>query len=150
MLGGMTMRVDPVKISILALLVSLCSLAFGSGILIRGWTALWEYSHTRAARERQLLEYLRQATVFLDGLPLFITKTWSWGPSVPNYTAGGSHPDQNAAVTAGMPSVKAAVGEALDLYYTHMQKQGLPYYSKDEALRRLSEIQSRFWKSTKE
>jgi len=121
------MPVDPAKISIWTLLVALFVLVFGDGILIRSWTALQAYSRNRVAREKQLLEYLRHATVFLDGLPLFITETWSWGPSMPNYTAGGSHQDQNAAVAQGMPQVRAAVGEALHLYYTHSQKQGLPY-----------------------
>jgi hypothetical protein len=145
----MTMQVDPLKISILALVVGLIALLFGPGILTRSWTSLQAYRHTRAAREPKVLEYLGHAVVFLDGLPLFIEETWAWGPGVPNYSAGGSFPDQNSAVAQGMPLVKAAVGEALDLYYTHSQKQGLPYDSKDEALRRLSEIQDRFWKSTK-
>jgi len=47
-------------------------------------------------------------------------------------------------------SVRAAVGEALELYVTHSQKQGLSYPSKDDALDRLSEIQERFWKGTEE
>jgi len=67
------MPVDPAKISIWTLLVALFVLVFGDGILIRSWTALQAYSRNRVAREKQLLEYLRHATVFLDGLPLFIT-----------------------------------------------------------------------------
>jgi hypothetical protein len=143
------MNVDLSKIS-WPLVVALIALLFGPNIIFRSYTALQEYRRTRAAREPKVLEYLRHAVVFLDGLPLFIDETWAWGPSVPNYAAGGSFPDQNSTAAESMPSVKSTVGEALDLYYTHSQKQGLPCDSKDEALRRLSEIQDRFWKSTKE
>jgi hypothetical protein len=137
-------------ISVLALTVALVALLFGPGIAIRGPRAIRERRRTRAARERQLLEYLRHAAVFLDGLPLFIIETWSWGPSVPNYSAGGSFPDQSVLVAQEMPSVSAVVGEALDLYVTHTQKQGVSYASKDDALCRLSEIQEEFWKSAEE
>jgi hypothetical protein len=137
--------------SVLALAVALVVLLFGPGIAIRGPRAMRERLRTRATRKRQLLEYLQHAAVFLDGLPLFITETWSWGPSVPNYSAGGSFPDQNSPVVGKMmPSVRAAVGEALSLYATHSGRQGLSDASKDEALRRLAKIQARFWKSTEE
>jgi hypothetical protein len=69
---------------------------------------------------------------------------------VPNYAAGGTFPNQSSLVTKEMPLVGAAVDEAIQLYVTHTQKQGLPYASKDDALCRLSEIQERFWKGTEE
>jgi len=128
----------------------LIALLVGPNLIFRSYTALQAYRRARATREPKLLEYLQHAAVFLDGLPLFIDETWAWGPSVPNYAAGGSFPDQNSTAAESMPSVKSTVGQVLDLYYIHSQKQGLPYDSKDEALRRLSEIQDRFWKSTKE
>jgi hypothetical protein len=84
----------------------------------------------------------------LDGLPLFIKETWAWGPSVPNY--GVSFPHQNIAITQEMPAVRAAMGEAEQLYVRHSQKQGVPYHSTEETLRRLSDIQRRFWQSAEE
>ena len=114
------MNVDLSKIS-WPLVVALIALLFGPNIIFRSYTALQEYRRTRAAREPKVLEYLRHAVVFLDGLPLFIDETWAWGPSVPNYAAGGSFPDQNSTAAESMPSVKSTVGEALDLYYTHSQ-----------------------------
>jgi hypothetical protein len=140
----------PVIISVVALAVALVALLFGPGIAIRGPRAIQVRRRTRAARERQLLEYLRHAAMFLDGLPLFIIETWSWGPSVPNYAAGGTFPNQSSVAAQEMPSVVAAVDEALQLYVTHSHKQGLSFASKDDALCRLSEIQERFWKGTEE
>jgi len=150
--GEKTMSLNPVKISItslvvsiLTLLVSLTGLMFGPALIPR----VQAYSQARAAHERQVLEYLRQAAVFLDGLPLFIAETWAWGPGVPNYSPP-TFPDPNAAIAKEMPAVKAAVDEALQLYYTHSQKQGVSYYSKEEALSRLSDNRHRFWQATEE
>jgi hypothetical protein len=145
------MPINPVKISFTALIVStlsflvaLTALLFGTDLVSR----LQTYFHSRAAQERQQLEYLRDAVVFLDGLPFFIEETWAWGPSVPNYNPGRSFPNQGLGVLQEMPMVKIAVGEAMQMYYTHSHKQGTPYSSKYEALHRLSEIQGRFWHAT--
>src|SRR5437870_77716 len=82
--SSLTMYVDPVMISVLALVVALIALLFGPGIALRGLRVMRERLRNRSAHKRQLLEFLQDAAVFLDGLPLFITETWSWGPSVPN------------------------------------------------------------------
>jgi hypothetical protein len=139
-----------VTISLLALTVALVALLFGPAIAIRIPKAIREYCRTRATREQQLLKYLQHAAMFLDGLPLFIIETWSWGPSVPNYAAGGTFPNQCSVATHEMPSIVATVDEALHLYVTHSQKEGLAYASKNDALYRLSEIQERFWKGIEE
>ena len=147
------MSVNPVKISvwalvvaILALLVSLVGLLFGEGLVSHVQT----FFAARTTHERQMLRYLREAAVFLDGLPLFITETWAWGlPGVPNYSPP-TFPDLHAAIASEMPLVKAAVVEMLQLHALHSQKLGMPYYSKEETLWRLSEIQRRFWQATEE
>jgi len=44
--------------------------------------------------------------------------------------------------------MRAAVVDALRLYYVHSAKQGMPYYSQAEALSRLDDIKRRFWDAT--
>jgi hypothetical protein len=147
------MSTDPVKISrwalvvaILALGVSLIGPLFGADLVsrVQPWFA------RRAAHEQQVFQYLRQAAVFLDGLPLYITETWAWGPpGVPNYSPP-TFPDPHAAIADEMPSVRDAVVAALQLHELHTQKMGVPYYAKEEALWRLSELRRRFWHATEE
>jgi hypothetical protein len=83
--------------------------------------------------------------MFLDGLPLFIGETWAWGPSVPNYSAGGGLPNPGAKAVDGAGELRAAVADALRLYVTHSQQQGVSGESKEEVLERIAVIQRRFW-----
>jgi hypothetical protein len=46
-----------------------------------------------------------------------------------------------------MPSVYAAVSDAIALYIRHSQAQGLPYSTIDEALRNVKEVDLKFWES---
>ncbi len=139
-----------VTISLLILAVAVTALLFGPGIAIRASRSIRERLRARAARSAMMLDYIRTTCVFMEGLPLFFSQTWNWGPSVPNYAAGGSFPDEGLAVAPEMQSVKAAVGEALAFYINHSRKQGRPYPSEQEAISRFSEIQLRFWNSLRE
>lgn len=88
--------------------------------------------------------------MFLEGLPHFIMHTWSWGPSVPNYGAGGSFPPETPFVLQSMPPVCAAVRDALALYTRHSQTQGRPYATLDETLQYVKGIDAKFWESVGE
>src|SRR5690348_6461489 len=100
------MHFDSLTISVLALAVALLALFLGPGVAPRAMSAVRTRRQARAARDRQSLEYLRNSAMFFDGLPLFITETWGWGSSVPNYAAGGSFPDQSSPVTQDMEAVR--------------------------------------------
>lgn len=141
------MVVDPLTVSILSLAVTLVVLVFGPGIGIRGLDAVRAYLRTRAEQKRELSEYLKHSAIFLEGLPHFISHTWAWGPSVPNYAAGGSFPPETTLVSKSMPSVCAAVRDSVALYVRHSQTQGLPAPSKEETLSQLKEIELEFWQS---
>jgi hypothetical protein len=135
-----------IVVPMLALLVALIDVLFGSSLIPR----LLASFHARTVHETQMLAYLRQAAVYLDGLPLYIAETWAWGPSVPNYRVRAGFQQQYAAVAQEMPAVKAAVDEAFQLYGTHTHTQGVPYYAKEEALWRLDQITRRFWEATQD
>jgi len=129
------------------LMIKLLSFLFGSGVVIWAVKAVRSYFRIRMEEDRGISEYLQQSAIFLEGLPYFITHTWAWGPSVPNYGAGGSFPSETPFVLKSMPSVYAAVSDAVALYIRHSQTQGTPFSTIDEALRHLKEIDFEFWES---
>jgi hypothetical protein len=144
------MKIDPLLVSVLTLVIAAVALVFGPGIGLRGVIRFREHLRQRSEREKQLLKFLGHSAVFLDGLPLFISETWDWGPSVPNYPAGGSFPAATRMMTERIPSVVAAVDRMLLLYTDHSGKQGRPLATIEEANRQLTEIQEAFWKAVEE
>lgn len=143
----MLARVDALTVSLVSLGVTFVLLIFGTAIGPRAWTAIREHLKARVIRKTQIQDYLTTACVFIDGLPLFIEQTWDWGPSVPNYSAGGKFPGKAPLSGDEMQLLHSAVQEALAFYGMHSQKQGKPFGSKEEGLQRLAEIQQRFWES---
>jgi hypothetical protein len=138
--------VDQLTVSFLALVVAIVALLFGPGLATRGFKAVRDRFKARTLRNRQLDEFFRQAAMFLDGLQLFIASTWRWGPSVPNYAAGGAFPDYT--LSAVNDELRAVVREAQELYVAHSQKEGAAAQSKEEVLDRVAALQERFWVAT--
>lgn len=141
------MAVDPLTITVLTLAVAGLALLLGPGIGVRGAKVVRDRFQRRAQREREISEYLRHSAMFLEGLPHFITHTWSWGPSVPNYGAGGSFPLETVYVSQTMPSVCVGVRDAQALYTRHSQTQGRSHATLAEALQYFKEIDAKFWQS---
>jgi hypothetical protein len=141
------MSTDPLLVAALTLAVALVALLFGPGIGIRGFNAVRGDLRKRAAREKELLEFLEHSAVFLDGLPLFISETWAWGPSVPNYAAGGSFPSITQVVSERMPSIAKVVERMCRLYTDHSGKQGLQFATIEEAKIQVAEIEELFWRN---
>jgi hypothetical protein len=136
--------VNPVAVSLIALTVAIVTLLFGNSIVTRVGKWISDRARERKTSREKVLSYLKTACVFVDGLPLFIENTWDWGPSVPNYAAGGSFPDQSVPVEE-MEGLGSIVGEAVQLYCRHSKSQGKPFAVLDEAKGRLDDIQQRFW-----
>lgn len=143
-------RIDSSVVTLISLTVAVIALLLGPGLGIRVFRWVRDKFRARSVRKAAILDYLRSACVFMEGLPLFFSQTWNWGPSVPNYAAGGSFPNQSTALAPEMGSVTAAVGDALDFYVMHSQQQGRPYPSEQETLSRFSEIHQRFWRALEE
>jgi len=136
---------DPTTISIAALVVATLAFVFGSGaplLLLKKWRAI-RARHAEVETEYQ--EYLYHASVFLEGLPHFVRCTWNWGPSVPNYCAGGSFPPDTPTVRQNMPEVCGVVDDALRQYSLHSSSRGQAYPSLEQALSELREISARYW-----
>ena len=130
---------DSSMIPLLTLTVAVIALLFGPGLAIRVFRSVRDRVTADNVRRAATLDYLRTACVFMDGLPLFLSETWNWGPSVPNYAAGGRFP-ASTAPSQHLQSVAAVVGDALAFYVSHSQKQGRPYPSEHETLGHFSEI----------
>jgi len=141
------MAIDPLTIAVLTLTVAVIALLFGPGIGFRFVNRVRGYLRTRADRKHEISEYLRHSAMFLEGLPHFISQTWAWGPSVPNYGAGGSFPPETPSVAARMPSVCAAVRDAQALYMRHSKTQGRPYATLAGTLEHLKAIECKFWEA---
>ena len=139
------MDVDPLTIAVLTLAVAVVALLVGPGVGVRAARAFRARLRTLSQQEREVSEYLRHSAMFLEGLPHFIAHTWSWGPSVPNYGAGGSFPPETPFVAQTMPSVCAAVRDAETLYNKHSKTQGRPHATLDETLQHLQVVDARFW-----
>ena len=142
------MRIDPLAIALVGLFVSVVAVLFGPGIALRVAKAARGARHARRERDAEVRSYLRDAAIFLDGLPWFIRRTWAWGPSVPNYAAGGRFPDQDCRAMEDAESLKAAVRESLEFYVEHSRSQGQTYPTLEETLVKLDEITQRFWQHT--
>ena len=141
------MAIDQSTIAIVAVVVALIALLFGPGIGLRGASAVRQRLRTRSERNHEIDGYLRHSAIFLEGLPHFITQTWAWGPSVPNYGAGGSFPPETPFVAQSMPSVCVVVRDVVVFYVRHSKTQGLPCVTLDEALRKLKDLDTRFWEA---
>jgi hypothetical protein len=139
------LHIEPLTLAALGVAIALGSFLFGPAVLLRLSRAARAGLQARSSRRQELLRYLRESVMFLDGLPLFISETWAWGPSVPNYSAGGRLPNPSAAVVEHAGEVRATIAEAMQLYVTHSQLQGLSASSQEEALATVSAIQRRFW-----
>jgi hypothetical protein len=143
-------QIDPVAISIVAMAVAVVALLFGPAIVPRGWAKYRSRALARDLREVRIIDYLSTACVFMDGLLLFFEQTWGWGPSVPNYSAGGSFPTEPNPPEPQLQPVCSAVREALALYDLNSKKEGRAYPSKDELLGQWTNLHGRFWAALEE
>jgi len=141
------MSLDPVLIPLIALCVALAAFLFGPAVIPRLYAYLKGKRHRRVASQREVGKYLTDAASFFNGLPWFIRRTWGWGPSVPNYSANGSFPDQASRVVP--ESLRAVVSEGLEYYARHGRAQGQAYHTLEEGLRQLHGIELRFWVEVK-
>lgn len=139
------MRLDPVLIAAIALAVSITAFLVGPSIAPRTISAIRSRRASRKHRQDELLKYLIDAALFFDGLALFIEKTWGWGPSVPNYAAGGSFPHTQLSGKR-LDAVKSTVTDGLGLYELHSRMHGTPFPAKHDALQRVRELEEDFWR----
>ncbi|MES2579009.1 MAG: hypothetical protein V4552_00570 [Pseudomonadota bacterium] len=139
------MAINPTTIMTLTLLIGVIALLFGPGIGIRITNTFRSYLRNRSIQEKEISEFLTHSALFLEGLPYFITHTWNWGPSVPNYGAGGSFPPDTIFVKKIMPSVCEPVHAFLALYIKHSKSQGKPRETLHQALNELKICESNFW-----
>jgi len=146
-------QIDAKLIAIVALAVSFTALLFGSGIVTNVISALWRFTKWVWGKRREhqtasakVKDYLTTACVWMDGLPLFFEQTWAWGPSVPNYGAGGRFPDDRPP-DHRLKELEGIIRESMKLYSTHSKTGGKPYGYLEEELDVLGEIRDRFWTS---
>ena len=138
---------DPATISIIAAVVGVLALLFGSGWLVRPLAKFGERARHRGEREAEIDDYLYHATMFLEGLPHFVRNTWEWGPSVPNYAAAGSFPPDSPTVALTIPYVRAATRDATAYYARHSAQAGKSAESLPAALAEISTIERQYWQA---
>lgn len=136
-------------VAILAVAIALLSFLVGPGVGPRMWRWLASKRTDTATRRSRIEDQLRTAAIFVNGMPLFLSETWNWGPSVPNYAAGGRLPDQKPPVPE-LENVAVVVNEALEFYVNHSRRQGRAYASLDETLAHFAKIQGRFWSAVED
>ena len=136
---------DALTISILTFAVAVTALLLGPGVGVRSIAFLRKRWQARNRHKREIWEYLRHSALFLEGLPQFIRSTWSWGPSVPNYGAGGSFPPDTPYVRSALPEVCAITDAVVTFYTAHSRSHGLPRPTLDGALGELRTLEAAFW-----
>lgn len=134
-----------IVISCVSLLVSTVVLVFGNGIGLRATSSIQRYRKERRESDARFQRYLQVCAEFLDGLPSFISATWDWGPSVPNYGASGHFPDKTPEIQAAMPNAVRAIEAAHFIYHRHSNSQGRAFPAEEEALRQLACATDDFW-----